>query len=371
MTIAPSQVIIPVPGAAAVQPLKAGDALRLYGATSGYAGFAPAAAAGSTVWELPAVDGTNGQVLSTNGSAKLAWTTAASGITIDSTAITGGAANRILFQNGAGQVSQSANLTWDGTQAYVGGKLGINKSAPGAQLHTVASSATTVGSIVELAAAQTANAIEVNSSGGSGGNLFRVTSAGGGQWVGGDILLRSSSSALTTKVNITEGIRKHWELSGGEQSQFVASGTAFDGGSGLIIFGAGTLAYGYDAGGIAMLPASQALFVGSWKSATPTAGTISGTLGSGTDIAGAALNLAGGQGTGTGASGVLNLQTAPAGTTGTSLNALVTVAQFDASTTATHTRFLIYDVDTGLLSRVTVGANDSGGAGFKVLRIPN
>lgn len=47
------------------------------------------------------------------------------------------------------------------------------------------------------------------------------------------------------------------------------------------------------------------------------------------------------------------------------------VARFDASATATHTRLLIYDVDNGQLERVTVGAADSGGAGFKVLRIAN
>ncbi len=49
----------------------------------------------------------------------------------------------------------------------------------------------------------------------------------------------------------------------------------------------------------------------------------------------------------------------------------VAMAQFDDSATATHTRFLIYDVDNGTLERVTVGAADSGGANFKVLRIPN
>lgn len=47
------------------------------------------------------------------------------------------------------------------------------------------------------------------------------------------------------------------------------------------------------------------------------------------------------------------------------------VARFDTSATAGDTRFMIYDVDNGTLERVTVGAADSGGAGFKVLRIPN
>lgn len=47
------------------------------------------------------------------------------------------------------------------------------------------------------------------------------------------------------------------------------------------------------------------------------------------------------------------------------------VGRFDASVTAGETRFMIYDVDNGTLERVSVGAADSGGAGYKVLRIPN
>ena len=47
------------------------------------------------------------------------------------------------------------------------------------------------------------------------------------------------------------------------------------------------------------------------------------------------------------------------------------VMRLDFSTTATQTRMLVYDVDNATLERVTVGAADSGGVGFKVLRIPN
>lgn len=68
---------------------------------------------------------------------------------------------------------------------------------------------------------------------------------------------------------------------------------------------AGTLQFGFD-------------------SATPTAQTIKGPDGSGTNIAGAAFSLGGGRGTGTGIGGPINLQTAPAGSSGTSQNALVT-----------------------------------------------
>lgn len=49
----------------------------------------------------------------------------------------------------------------------------------------------------------------------------------------------------------------------------------------------------------------------------------------------------------------------------------VTSAQVDGSSTAGHTRFFLYDVDNGALERVTVGAADSCGSGFKCLRIPN
>lgn len=43
----------------------------------------------------------------------------------------------------------------------------------------------------------------------------------------------------------------------------------------------------------------------------------------------------------------------------------------DITATALDTALMIYDTDNATLERVTVGAADSGGAGFKVLRIPN
>lgn len=47
------------------------------------------------------------------------------------------------------------------------------------------------------------------------------------------------------------------------------------------------------------------------------------------------------------------------------------IVQVDLSTTAGNTRFLLWDVDKGAMSRVTVGAADSAGIGYKVLRVPN
>lgn len=45
--------------------------------------------------------------------------------------------------------------------------------------------------------------------------------------------------------------------------------------------------------------------------------------------------------------------------------------KIDETATAGQTALLLWDVDNATLERVTVGAADSGGAGFKVLRIPN
>ena len=48
--------------------------------SSAYVGFkSPATVSTNLVWTLPAADGTNGQVLSTNGSAVLSWATASGG----------------------------------------------------------------------------------------------------------------------------------------------------------------------------------------------------------------------------------------------------------------------------------------------------
>ena len=47
------------------------------------------------------------------------------GITIGTTAITSGTANRILFQNGSGVVSQSANLTFDAASGFLQGGVRI------------------------------------------------------------------------------------------------------------------------------------------------------------------------------------------------------------------------------------------------------
>lgn len=61
--------------------LNAQRELRLADAdSSNYVGFkAPVTVTANRIWTLPSADGTNGQVLSTNGSGTLSWATAGGG----------------------------------------------------------------------------------------------------------------------------------------------------------------------------------------------------------------------------------------------------------------------------------------------------
>jgi hypothetical protein len=61
-------------------PIIASPLLSITGSSSGYVRFQGAAAAGSTTYTLPSADGTTGQVLQTNGSGVLSWTSSSGGI---------------------------------------------------------------------------------------------------------------------------------------------------------------------------------------------------------------------------------------------------------------------------------------------------
>lgn len=88
--------------------------LRLSGSTSGYVGLAPAAAAGTTTYTLPNADGTNGQILSTNGSGSLSWVSASSG--------TPGGSNTQIQYNSSGAFAGASGLTTDGTNLSILGQ---------------------------------------------------------------------------------------------------------------------------------------------------------------------------------------------------------------------------------------------------------
>lgn len=85
--------------------------------------------------------------------------------------------------------------------------------------------------------------------------------------------------------------------------------------------------------GTTVAPIANAFIGNGVTNSSPQAVVLNGTGGSGTNIAGASVTIAGGRGTGTGAGGAVLIRTAPAGGSGSSLNALATVATFGADLT--------------------------------------
>lgn len=93
----------------------------------------------------------------------------------------------------------------------------------------------------------------------------------------------------------------------------------------------------------------------------PKSFTLNATGGSGTNVAGANLTLAGGKGTGSGTPGSVIIQTSTAGSTGTTLQTLATRATF-GSTSATISVPLLSQVlvSPKATTPVTVASTDSG-----------
>jgi hypothetical protein len=109
--------------------------IRLSGATSGYVGLAPAAAAGSTTYTLPSADGTSGQFLSTSGSGTLSWATPSGTIT----SVTGSG-------NIASSGGSTPNITFTGTLPTANGGTNLSSFTSGGVVYASSTSALATGS---------------------------------------------------------------------------------------------------------------------------------------------------------------------------------------------------------------------------------
>lgn len=176
--------------------------------------------------------------------------------------------------------------------------------------------------------------------------------------------ISSSLSNLTGNYNIVMGA-----ISG-------TSSTAFTGGNAFssvwAVHGVGTASNQIIFGGGSSSTYFTDLYIGKGVThATPTAITLHATSGSGTDIAGANLQMAVGQGTGTGVPGDYIVYGAPAGSTGSSLNALFEHFRIKGTTGEIRRANTLYSVQyyglpintswggNALLS-LTSGQNNSG-----------
>lgn len=90
------------------------------------------------------------------------------------------------------------------------------------------------------------------------------------------------------------------------------------------------------------------------------------------DLAAQDLTIRAGVSTGAATPAKLHFQSAVAIASGGTQQTPLTVLTLDAGTPgSSETGMLLYDTDAGTLQRVTIGAADSGGTGFRVLRVPN
>lgn len=208
--------------------------LRLSGATSGYVGLAPAAAAGSTTYTLPAADGSSGQVLSTNGSGTLSWASAAATGTLKNVQVftssgtytrTAGVTTAVVIAVGGGGGGKGASGKTAGGNGGNGGttSFGSHVTALGGTgcVGTTGGAGGTGG---------TGATIAIKGQGGGagfsftvGGTVDSVGGIGGGQ--GGGAGVRSSTAG-------NAGVRGGGGSGGADVFQQACNDGAFAGGGG-------------------------------------------------------------------------------------------------------------------------------------------
>lgn len=97
-----------------------GGSIAQAGSTSGLLTHAVPATVTSYTLTWPSAQASGTQVLQNDGAGNLSWATNAAGIAVGD-AISSGAANRLLYEDGSNQLAESANLTFNGSTLGLGG----------------------------------------------------------------------------------------------------------------------------------------------------------------------------------------------------------------------------------------------------------
>ena len=285
-------------------------------------------------------------------------------------AVTSGVVGGVLYVDASGNLAQdTTKFFYDATND----RIGIGTNSPSAHLHAKAVASTNVGVIVQGAASQSVDLFQAMDS--AGVIRARVTSArefsnhygqtgtevyGAGaiaSMVGGTLntVVGSAAEAAWSYQVVIGKSAKAWSdcyggvaiggaasARGGNYSVAIGfqADTFLNGQSVCIGWGA---TGAYNIGGASISIGAQAAFTapnqlvagsGSYPvnnvhfgkgvvHATPTAYTLNGTGGSGTNIAGANLNVAAGKATGNAVPGCVKLQTSVLGSSGSTLQTLV------------------------------------------------
>lgn len=256
--------------------------------------------------------------------------------------VAGGLPSWAAASGGGSPGGSSGQLQFNNAGAF-GGTTAIVYSGTGTHVVVTAQSATTVPICFKGAASQSANLAEWQNS--SGTVLASVDASGN----------------LTCKNVVASGAGISLDGQGGDVLLKRVGTTALTIGNGYVYIG-GSHKF------------ASAMIQGGIGSGTPGAITVQGNNargGSDTNVSGGNAILRGGPGTGSSAASKVQLAVPVPTTSGTTAQTHRTVVEVDGSTTAGDTSMLLWDVSAGSLKRVSIGASDSGGTGFKVLRVPN
>lgn len=137
--------------------------------------------------------------------------------------------------------------------------------------------------------------------------------------------------------------------------------------------GSGWIVMGHARDGVSFTQRSLGLLLGGLDVDTTgnTGFDIRFTNANGSDVVAGNVVITAPRSTGNAASGRIDLSTGVPTASGTTLQTARVGAAVQATTTAENTDLLVYDVTGATLKRVSRGAADSGGVGFRLLRIPN
>lgn len=159
--------------------------------------------------------------------------------------------------------------------------------------------------------------------------LSQLTQGGNNIALGEASLFRTANGAFNIGIGKnTGGLGAGVSMVTGDYNILLGNGTGViaDTDNGIAIGRDTVTAANHFVSGSNTVAVSEVFFGEGIVDATPTAYTINGTGGSGTDIAGADIQIAGGKGTGDAAGGDILLQTADAGASGATLQSLTTKA---------------------------------------------
>jgi trimeric autotransporter adhesin len=252
-------------------------------------------------------------------------------VTPGTTTVTG-CQNRVLFGDSTELLQCDAGLTYTG--ALLESSDQTNISGPDATTNVE------IGSV-----ANDANA-------GTGGTCVAIGNSVNNSSNPTNCVAIGNSASVSGNSGVAIGGTATAALSG------VAIGASATAGVSGIAIGAGgvsAIANQFVAGS-AGTPMNNVWFGKGPASTTATAYAINGTAGSGTDNAGAGLDLAGGRGTGTARGGAVRLQTSPAIATSSTLQTLETRHIIEAR------QFTLADNTATTFAVQTLG-NDTGGGG--------